>query len=539
MTEFAPKNLAQMNLLPLASACADRLEQRIPSLPSTPFPVAPGNGRVQHDFPSQPRESNSAPLLKRSPFYIAPSTRSRPSKRPLSPIPDAAVPEPVKKKKKPKTPRREIPLDSKPFLAPDLVENHAHFSAKHNIPSLSAFSPVNRPLRPNSRPKFERVQVGNFDIAVMSMPHRRRIGLQGKTIIAKFRHPEGSGGFECAYDKKPFPGAKIRPDGIDDTEWNRRQAVEARLVKADSRLKGFTFSHISRQASVERTATLYVDGKGRAFAVRVPMSENARKDGMAVELDEEMTKSVSVSSKAFIRPSTKEYGRGAYKCRLASLNNEQGNSPGYCPAFRKQAYAWMRLFNATSFATFRQSASSKPSQFFASFCADGRFLFADALEQFFPLLFDEHRRLAASFSNYSLNPLFGAFASVCINKGKVATIPHRDVSNRGPGLCGVVPFGTFDSSRSGLLILWEARTVIEVSAGDVCLFPSAILTHSNTAIHKSDDRNSLAFWTGASLFLLDDMKGRSKTDMSAEEEQGYYSRAPKNWKAAWEKFPIV
>lgn len=532
MTAFAPKDLAAMSALH-AKAHPTLLDR-----PPTAFLVSEYSlGKIP------PRISNSKKIPKSTHSVLSPPVPH--AKRPFSPPPFPAPTAPPEKKKKIPTPRLVVPLSSKPFLSADRLMSQLSFNSRHDVTNFSAFSLNGREpqdFQPPPQPKFERVQVGEFDIAAISMPTGRRTGLAGKTIVERHRSPQGAGGgFELPFDKEPYAKANICPPGVEIEEYTRRLAVEERLIAADPRLKDFTFSHISRQAG-PRKATLYVDGCGRAFAVRSPMSEEKKRAGMEVKLDQEISRSTSVQSirlkNTYIRPATKDYGRGAYDCRFASLNNEQGNPPGYCPAFKTQPDAWVRLFKTIPFASFRHDASGEHirSILARAFVDENA---TETLRQFFPNLYEEHRNLATAFSSYHLNPLFGAFASVCINKGIVATVPHRDASNRGPGLCGVVPFGRFDSSRSGLLVLWEARTVIEVASGDVCLFPSAIITHSNTVIHPDDDRNSLAFWTGASLFLLADMKGRSKTDMSLEEEQAYYARASENWVEAWNKFPMV
>ena len=169
------------------------------------------------------------------------------------------------------------------------------------------------------------------------------------------------------FDKKPYPGANHAPPGVDFAEYARQLEVEARLVAAEPRLKGFTFAHISRQEStVERLPTLFVDGVGRAFAVRAPMSESARRSALEVELDNEISRSTTRWTKAHIRPAAKDYGRGNYDCRFASLNNEQGNPPGYCPAFKTQPTAWKRLFETASFSSFQHSASGEHSRYLAA-----------------------------------------------------------------------------------------------------------------------------------------------------------------------------
>lgn len=102
-----------------------------------------------------------------------------------------------------------------------------------------------------------------------------------------------------------------------------------------------------------------------------------------------------------------------------------------------------------------------------------------------------------------------------------------------------MPFGRFKSYRSGWLVLEEARLVIELSALDVALFPSAIFTHWNTAVHHDDERESLAAWGGASLFLWSELGGRSLSRLSAEEQARVYAENKSSWLKAWDRFPVL
>jgi hypothetical protein len=126
-----------------------------------------------------------------------------------------------------------------------------------------------------------------------------------------------------------------------------------------------------------------------------------------------------------------------------------------------------------------------------------------------------------------------------------------------------MPFGEFDSTRSGWLVLHEARLCIELGPGDVALFPSSVFTHSNTAIHADDKRNSLAFWCGASLFLWLDLGMRSFESLSGctrylcthiqlfrrqadelvsagqAEKKRVWKGNREDWRKAWERFPVL
>ncbi|KAI5479874.1 hypothetical protein MNV49_002432 [Pseudohyphozyma bogoriensis] len=146
--------------------------------------------------------------------------------------------------------------------------------------------------------------------------------------------------------------------------------------------------------------------------------------------------------------------------------------------------------------------------------------------------------LADALAKVNLHFLFGAFASFCLNTGgKVACLPHRDYHNL--GLCGIIPFGNFDSSRSAWVLLHEPKVAVEVGPGDVFFFPSAVFTHSNTPVHEDDDRNSLAFWCGASLFLWQECGSKAFNELSKEEQEQKLDNMKSDWRAAWERFPVL
>jgi hypothetical protein len=75
--------------------------------------------------------------------------------------------------------------------------------------------------------------------------------------------------------------------------------------------------------------------------------------------------------------------------------------------------------------------------------------------------------------------LCGAWLGCVINKGgnnPDETIRHRDASEAQYGYSGLISCGDY---RQGGLILWELEIVLEMEAGDVVIFPDAVITHSN------------------------------------------------------------
>lgn len=213
--------------------------------------------------------------------------------------------------------------------------------------------------------------------------------------------------------------------------------------------------------------------------------------------------------------------RGGHEVRQIGVHREQGCKEGYSHAFKTAPVKWTSMMSGLGFKRARGHVSR-------------------CLEVNYPKLFEYHRNLAATLAAVSLYFLFGAFASFCLNTGgRVACLRHRDGHNLGPGLCGILPWGDFDSSRSAWLILDEARLVVQVGAGDVFFFPSAIFHHWNTPVHPDDARNSLAFWSGASLFLWAECGGRAFNTLEEEERKEIYRTSGESWVKAWDRFPIL
>jgi len=79
-------------------------------------------------------------------------------------------------------------------------------------------------------------------------------------------------------------------------------------------------------------------------------------------------------------------------------------------------------------------------------------------------------------------------------------LPHIDSKNLAGGLCLASPFGLFDHTQGGHLILHELKLVLEVPAGASVLFPSAIITHENVPIADHECRQSITAYTPGGLF---------------------------------------
>jgi len=93
------------------------------------------------------------------------------------------------------------------------------------------------------------------------------------------------------------------------------------------------------------------------------------------------------------------------------------------------------------------------------------------------------------------------FASFTLNVGDQCICrAHLDGCNLAGGLCLVSPFGEFDYTQGGHLILHELKLVLEVPSGAIILFPSAIITHENLPIGNRETRQSITAFSPGTLF---------------------------------------
>ncbi len=159
----------------------------------------------------------------------------------------------------------------------------------------------------------------------------------------------------------------------------------------------------------------------------------------------------------------------------------------------------------------------------------------------FPALY-KHYAATLDFilnENPSLVAPFYPFAAYAVNTGNVVAKPHTDSLNFGPGLCCVIPFGTFDPRQDARLGMRELRSEVEVAPGVPVFFPSGSYTHYNTLLTTMGMRGSIVLWTNASLFQYSDLGGRSVKSLSVEESRGYYASLNERIAQGVSRFPLV
>ncbi len=135
-------------------------------------------------------------------------------------------------------------------------------------------------------------------------------------------------------------------------------------------------------------------------------------------------------------------------------------------------------------------------------------------------------------------PMF-PFASFAINVGNVVAKPHRDCLNYGPGLCCIVPFGTFDPCQDARIGLAEAGVEVESGPGMPTFIPSATVTHYNTPLVTGSTRGSVVLWTNGSLFQYVALGGRPVNSLSPEEKLAYDAALQDRIIEGISRFPLI
>lgn len=114
--------------------------------------------------------------------------------------------------------------------------------------------------------------------------------------------------------------------------------------------------------------------------------------------------------------------------------------------------------------------------------------------QILNILLDHYPKLESPYPNSS-------FAATTINIGPQAVAhAHMDWANISWGTCTDSPFGSFDWTKGGQLVLHEPKLIFELRPGDVALFPSSCIEHENIPIQKGETRYSIVSYTAGALF---------------------------------------
>lgn len=144
------------------------------------------------------------------------------------------------------------------------------------------------------------------------------------------------------------------------------------------------------------------------------------------------------------------------------------------------------------------------------------------------LLYQRHPSLVKIFPT-------SIFSAVSYNFGpQTVCYPHIDPGNLAFGECSVTPFGVYDYTKGGHLILWDLKMAIEFPPGCTILFPSAVITHSNVAIAKHEIRHSFVQYTAGGLFRWVDQGFQTQEKQQASLSQDDLEKEKKRIDRLWE-----
>lgn len=128
------------------------------------------------------------------------------------------------------------------------------------------------------------------------------------------------------------------------------------------------------------------------------------------------------------------------------------------------------------------------------------------------------------------------FSAVTYNLGpRIVCYPHNDISNLPFGWCALTALGNFDHIKGGHLVLWDCGMVIQFPSGSTILFPSALISHSNTEIAMGEKRYSFTSYTAGGLFRWVDLGFKTmdsfKASLNRQEKSEFEKSLALRW--AW------
>lgn len=136
-----------------------------------------------------------------------------------------------------------------------------------------------------------------------------------------------------------------------------------------------------------------------------------------------------------------------------------------------------------------------------------------------------------------------SFAGSTVNLGPQTVCDrHRDFLNFIFGLCLLFIFGNFDSEKGGHLVLHEPKLIIRLRPGDIFLFPSACITHSNIPIQANETRRSLTSYSAGGLFRYRAQGYRTRAAWAKEDPHGmrlHDALGNRRWKEGWSMYSTL
>lgn len=119
-----------------------------------------------------------------------------------------------------------------------------------------------------------------------------------------------------------------------------------------------------------------------------------------------------------------------------------------------------------------------------------------------------------------------SFAATTVNLGpQTIARRHTDCANVAWGTCTDSPFGNYDWTQGGQLILHGPRLILELRPGDTALFPSACIELENIPIGKGETRYSIISYSAGALFLHRDQGFRTFQELTRTDRQAAHLHA--------------
>jgi hypothetical protein len=153
-------------------------------------------------------------------------------------------------------------------------------------------------------------------------------------------------------------------------------------------------------------------------------------------------------------------------------------------------------------------------------------------------IFDHDRGLKRLFPSH-----ISVYPAAAFNFGpNVWTYKHKDLLNCPFGWCAIQALGSFDPTKGGQLVLWEAKLAIDFPPGSLILLPSSIITHSNIPVAKGDSRASFTQYAAGGLFRYVDYNFCTEKELKQSDPSLWKIISEKradNWKAGCSLIPLL
>jgi hypothetical protein len=129
------------------------------------------------------------------------------------------------------------------------------------------------------------------------------------------------------------------------------------------------------------------------------------------------------------------------------------------------------------------------------------------------------------------------FAQFTFNVGpRCCSKRHYDHLNEAIGWCLVSPFGHWDHTLGGHIILHKLKLIVEFPPGSSLLLPSALVAHENISISTEERRMVITAYTSGSFFQYAD---NQFTTLKTIPSNVYIEDGESVWRRALKRLPIL